>query len=663
MRPGLYGFEAFLLLLFPTLLCGSDKDSLLSIWHDSTQIDSVRFQAYYDLIYSSYLFSTPDTALVYAEILQERAHEANDPYWQGKAINLQGIYYALRSEQDQALAHYLKSLQYYQASGHLLAEVDVYNNIGLSYHFSGDYLNAIRNYQKALAIGEQENWNGRARWMNLANLSKVYEELGDYESALHYIRQVIDLSDDPSILAGSLHSLAVIYAKQENYSEAEKYFSLALEKSAAINNQTNLAFTYLDLGKLKLKTSIWSEAEAALQKAVDLFQNMGNRQYLASAHAQLGIVQYHRDLPRRGLEYCTAAERLVANNRFPAIQAEVCECYYLNQEKIQDYRGALRNYERLSTIRDSLVNEEKIRIASKMDMQYQFDLEKAKLESERTEALLQAELKQSRTVYDYSRFIAFLLLVMLLGSILFFYYYRRRTEEHHHQLETKNLELTKKNRVLERFAFITSHDLKEPVRGISAFADLLRKKIDSPDGEEYLHYIKSSAVKLYDMIESIMTFTRLNNETALMEQVEMETVLEEVLSNLKHKIVESKASISVKKLPVLTGIESQMMLLWQNIIDNAIKFNGTDDPRITIGWEENQQEYSFHIKDNGIGVDPAFAEKIFEPFSRLDSRYNGSGLGLSIARDIVQQHGGRIWVTANAEQGSTFHFTLHKFPH
>ncbi len=223
-----------------------------------------------------------------------------------------------------------------------------------------------------------------------------------------------------------------------------------------------------------------------------------------------------------------------------------------------------------------------------------------------------------------------------------------------------------KNQQLEKFAYITSHDLKEPVRNIASFSELLQRKMkDNPDQttQEYLMFIKSSAIQLNGLLDSVMDFIQLSsNQTITIEALDMNLVIGKTMANLQNKIRQQDAIIHHPKLPTLQGNSKQLIILLQQLIDNAIKFNTNQPPVVRIEWKETETEFIFSVEDNGIGIQETYFKQIFEPFKKLHNKavYDGSGVGLAICERIITQHQGKIWVVSEENKGTTFYFSLPK---
>ena len=224
-------------------------------------------------------------------------------------------------------------------------------------------------------------------------------------------------------------------------------------------------------------------------------------------------------------------------------------------------------------------------------------------------------------------------------------------------------ELARSNRDLEQFAYVASHDLQEPLRMVVTYAQLLAErykgKLDA-DADKYIHYAVDGALRMQVLVRDLLALSRVGRQNAERAKVDCNQVAQSVLKNLEAAIEESGAQVVCEPLPTVTGDSSQLLQLFQNLIGNAIKFCGTEEPVIRVTARETGQEWMFSIADNGIGIAPENLEAVFAIFKRLHTRteYPGSGIGLSLCKKIVEHHGGRIWVESKPGQGSIFNFTL-----
>ncbi len=243
----------------------------------------------------------------------------------------------------------------------------------------------------------------------------------------------------------------------------------------------------------------------------------------------------------------------------------------------------------------------------------------------------------------------------------------RTSNEEQNKTQIKLRELVNKlkisNKELEQFAYVASHDLQEPLRMVSSFTQLLerryRNQLDD-NADDYIDFIVDGAKRMKDLIDDLLTFSRFSKETITFEVVLMDVALDNVLNNLKAYIKENNAEITFNNLPTIECDRIQIQQLLQNLLTNAIKFHGDKPPQIHISAHELDNELLFSIADNGIGIDPRHQEQIFDIFKRLHTRqeYEGTGIGLSICKRIVERHGGQLWVESELGKGTTFYFTI-----
>jgi PAS domain S-box-containing protein len=230
-------------------------------------------------------------------------------------------------------------------------------------------------------------------------------------------------------------------------------------------------------------------------------------------------------------------------------------------------------------------------------------------------------------------------------------------------LELKNRELERKNTELEQFAYIASHDLQEPLRTVSSFAEHFQKQYrDRLDdmGHKYLYFIQQGTERMKTLITDLLEYSRIGRGKEV-RPVDCNEIIHTVISDLDTAIQESKVEIKAEKLPVVSGYSTEMKQLFQNLVVNAIKFRRKEvPPVIRISSHPVEGGWEFIVQDNGIGIEEQYKDRIFVIFQRLHTRneYEGSGIGLSHCRKIVELHGGKIWMKSKPGEGSTFHFTI-----
>ena len=225
-----------------------------------------------------------------------------------------------------------------------------------------------------------------------------------------------------------------------------------------------------------------------------------------------------------------------------------------------------------------------------------------------------------------------------------------------------NEDLMRSNRDLQQFAYVASHDLQEPLRMVSSFTQLLalryKDKLDQ-DAKEYIEFAVDGAKRMYDLLNGLLAYSRVQSGGREFSKVKMDDIFKKVRQNLTLKIEEKKALIKGEPLPEIFADESQMIQLIQNLIENSIKFS-TVSPVIKVSYKNERKSHIFSVKDNGIGIEPQYFERIFQIFQRLQPKktYEGTGIGLAICKRITERHKGRIWLESQSGKGTTFYFSI-----
>ncbi len=230
-------------------------------------------------------------------------------------------------------------------------------------------------------------------------------------------------------------------------------------------------------------------------------------------------------------------------------------------------------------------------------------------------------------------------------------------------VERQALELSRSNADLEQFAYVASHDLQEPLRKIASFCQALqtryRGRLDER-ADQYIDFAVDGAKRMQTLINDLLAFSRVGREGTQRRPVELAALVADVRDSLAGPIEETGARIEAGELPTVQGDESLLRSLFQNLLANSLRFHGEDPPVVRISSQRLDGDWEIEISDNGIGIEPEYAERVFLIFQRLHGRdaYEGSGIGLALARKIVEYHGGRIWIDTDRAGGTSFRFTL-----
>jgi signal transduction histidine kinase len=230
-------------------------------------------------------------------------------------------------------------------------------------------------------------------------------------------------------------------------------------------------------------------------------------------------------------------------------------------------------------------------------------------------------------------------------------------------LEQQAEDLRRSNRDLEQFAYVASHDLQEPLRKVSSFCQMLERRYKGQLDEradQYIEFAVDGAKRMQLLINDLLAFSRVGRITEGAVEVPLGDVVADALRNLAASVEETGATVEASDLPVVRGERRLLVQLVQNLVGNALKFHGERPPRVRITARRVEDDWEVAISDEGIGIDPHFAERIFVIFQRLHPKaeYEGTGIGLALCKKIVEHHGGAIWLDTTVERGTTFRFTL-----
>lgn len=597
---------------------------------------------------------------------------------------------------ENALTYYEKALDYANQLNDDALRSSIYNDIAIVNKRMGKYKTSKDFYQKSLDVATKSK-NLQLAEFAYHGLGTLYEALGDYEKAIENYWASIHLAEERDSRSGvvnTMQNVAITYTKLKNHQTAletiEKAYTLALEEKDTMLTGSVL----FDYGKVLNAANRPDEALSKFDASLKLFRAVNLKPliarcyfYIADTYTAKGnyalaqsyflqcadykdyisIKSYTELNGKLGALYLKLGKIEDAEKAF-LISYEKADKYQLRDLKkesamnLADIYAQKNNYTKAyfygniaSRLRDSLYDEAQSKGIT--ELQFKYDTEKSEKE------IQTLKLKQT----EYILIFGTLFLCSIIAVAFYIIRLRGKTNK---ELKVKNLQIEEQNRLLleknaalEQFAYAAAHDLKEPLRNIGSFANLLQRRYKEQfdeSAQEYMNFIVNGAKRMNDLLVGLLNFTALTNQRADSEEVLLSEVIDVVKANLKTAIEDKNANIIVNMpMPAMPMHHLHLVQLFQNLIGNALKFT-EQQPEIIIDSQVTENEIIVSVQDNGIGMDKEYESKVFRLFHRLNKNknYEGSGVGLSICKNIVEKYGGKIWYESELGHGTTFFISI-----
>ncbi len=518
---------------------------------------------------------------------------------------------------DSASKHYLHSLSLYSKQKNEDACGSIYNNIGVIHKEKGEYEKSLSFYLKSLKIKEASD-DVKAIANTYINVGIIYNMQEKYSQALNYFNKVLEISPAElgEVIFSNVHNnIGQVCVNSGDYEKALEHLAFARKIKIKIEDKRGTAFSYQEIGRIMFLKNEYEQAMENYSKAMDISLEIGAENDEADFLYLMAEVSYKMKDYEKAEEYLLHSYEIRKRLGLKPVLADCCKLLanlYYDMNKFKESCDYMR---RLTTLQDELSSEEKSSLLA--EMQTRFELQA------RDSTIKELNIKQE----------------MLL----------------------------KANNELELFAGKAAHDMKEPMRMMSSFSSLLSRQYNDQldeKGREFLEHIHSGARRMEQLLSDMLKFAKsgANPEEAIL--VDLKDTLHIVKANLHVAIKEANAEIHAESLPVVHATHTTMIQLFQNIIANALKFRKPETPSIIKIKSEPYDDHfcKISIADNGIGIRKGQEEKVFVIFQRLNAKheYEGSGIGLSTCKKIVECFGGKIWLSSVEGEGTTFSFLLPK---
>ena len=542
-------------------------------------------------------------------------------------------------------------------------------------HFKRKDFKKLEEYSALLLSASRLLNDGEREVAALTNLAIVKSIDADYKEAMPLFVEALEKSQQQGLRynsANCLINIGTIYASVYNYEEALVRYKIVLSDYVnVLNDNTHIAI-YLNMGNLYYASEQYPLSLTSFQKALDLATKTDNKGYAAHAYALKSRTYLALNKISHAIENANAASDLILflNGNTPGRQINVlntAQIKFMTADTEGAVQTALQGLAAARRAKDDTSELRGFKLLSDI-LKKKGDFEKA-LKCQTLYAHKQEDhLKTQRIMHALDIEIRYALREKeaKIEELTKENEYQALLIEQNSQIEKQNEQLRQANEELKQFAYISSHDLKEPLRMIGSFSQLIQQQYGKKLGEDakgYFQYINEGVTRMHGLLDALLQYATIGNLSFEPETVDIQDIVRIARTNLKVVIEETNTNILCGEMPKLNGVPSFLVQLFQNLFSNAIKFRHPDSrPIILVNAEEKDTEWIFSVQDNGIGIADEHKERIFIIFQRLHTRakYEGTGIGLAICQKIVAQLGGKIWVESQAGLGSTFYFTVPK---
>ncbi len=678
----MYFLRAILVFLLScslsVLYSTTPKDSLRQVLHTSKD-DTSKVNLYNALSLNIY-HSEMDTAIHYAESAIALAKKLNHPNGEARGRYMKGRILLEQSRNIECIEYFQEALDIYNN----LEDVerfkgDTHMSLGRAYDMTGDYFNALDQFQKSIAFYEKVKYKkGVANC--LVNIGIIHDRMKDHKKAKEYYKGAEDeykLINDSTGLVYIYNNIGYIEFQLKNLEEAKGNYQIGIELAEQMKFDYMLPFLYNNLAGVYDELGSDEEAENIYKKAKAVSYRMNNRSGVVHSVMALASMNYKNENFDSYLkDMLTAYEESKVQGNKALIQETsklLSEMYEFKGNKEKAHFYLLEAY----AMQDSLNSSTLIQETSGLETQY-------RLEQQRRQEQVELEGRDRQIKYGA---LLFLCICGLLIGFLFLKNSQNKAKDELNTelvnknkmlldaeqiLEVRNQELEKyieSNIQLEQFAHFASHDLKSPLRTIASFSDLLKKRLTDEDKldektESYVKAVEISTKRMNALVVDLLDYSKVNSQVLNIEQFDFNEICEEVKQNLAFLINESKVNIKLQSEPLtMHGDRTKIKQVLENLLSNAIKFSvSVPEPSVELKAKEREYDYIFSIDDNGIGIDAKYYSRIFEPFKQLHTKneFEGSGLGLAICKNIVEKHGGKIWINSELGHGTQMRFSIPK---
>jgi signal transduction histidine kinase len=636
------------------------------------------------LIASAY--ESTDTNVIFGNARQALAlaQKYNDPHLTYESYFCLAFTKSNNSDELEANQFYLKA---YEADK-ILSDSErkgLYYAISYSYYFIPDYEQMRQFAEKLLQLAIKTN-DSKAELKSYDLLGSIYGDVENFDKALQYSMKSVDLSlkiKDTSAICGAYRTLANLYLDSKNITLALTTMDKCMQYAHHLSDSNPMKLeAYLDNGDFLLESEQYEKAILACELALKLIEKGKNSQEVAriyktliSTYTQLGhfektesyvklcssiklgewdLMNYQNTLGNLYYKEQKIKEAIICFKKSAELTIKFKDNILLQKnylllsdsyEKIGEPQLSLNYLRKSNIVQDSILSGQKAKKI--IDAQFRYNLAKSEDEVKK--------IKENQKVIFTIGVLAIALLTIIF--LLYFSYVKVKKNK---EIKNTNRKLKESNEILRQFAFASAHDLKEPLRSINSFLNLLQRRYlkNLPEeANEYISFVLVGVKRMENLTNALLEYSSIFTLDSISDKNnDIAVVLHEIFENQIDLIESKKAVITYPTLlPKICMNEAYLKLLLTNLTNNALKFS-KETAKIDIGFKVEASEIIFYVKDDGIGIDPSYNDKIYKLFQRLDRKTNqdSTGIGLTICKNIVDKYLGRIWFESVVNEGTTF---------